>query len=639
MFAFVLRWKWKIRVKHNRVDGSTSASHLDMSTNFFSYLNSSTRVSCLYINLLSSFFLSFLTLTVSVSFSLPLFLLLPLQFCFLCPLVLSPCRFSIDKMKFSKSLALLSTALFSGVATANDDFPTINVVGNKFFYSNNASQFYIKGVAYQQNTAGLDTDAKYVDPLADEESCKRDIPYLTELHTNTIRVYALNASANHDACMNALQDAGIYVIADLSSPGESIITSDPEWDLELYDRYTSVIDMMQKYNNVLGFFAGNEVITNSTNTDTAPFVKAAIRDMKKYISDKGYRDIPVGYSANDDSNTRVQSADYFACGDDDIKADFYGINMYEWCGNSNFKESGYEARTKEFSNLTVPIFFSEYGCNEVQPRKFTEVGTIYSDEMTDVWSGGIVYMYFEEENNYGLVSVEDNKVSTMADFNYLKSELGSISPTYAKASAASASAKTLQCPSTDKNWSAATNLPPTPDQSLCDCVESSVECTVSDDVDESDYSDLFGVVCNYISCDEINANGKKGTYGSYSFCNPKEKLAYVLNKYYQDQDKNKSACDFSGSATIVKSSAASTCSSILKNASASQTFTNSGSTAKDSSETKTSGSAKSVSSISSTSKGAAASLKAPMHASSLSSMYLCTLIGGVVVGSISMILI
>lgn len=553
-------------------------------------------------------------------------------------------------MKFGNTLAWLSTL---AALVSADDFPTIEVIGNKFFYSNNGSQFYIRGVAYQQNTAGLDSDAKYVDPLADEESCKRDIPYLTELNTNVVRIYALNATADHDACMSALQDAGIYVIADLSSPDESIITTDPEWTVELYERYTDVVDKMQKYDNVLGFFAGNEVITNSTNTNSAPFVKAAVRDIKAYISDKGYRNIPVGYSANDDKDTRVPSADYFACGENDVKADFYGINMYEWCGDSSFKQSGYQDRTKEFANLTVPVFFSEYGCNTIQPRKFTEVQSIFSDEMTDVWSGGIVYMYFEEENNYGLVSLDDNKVSTLDDFNYLKSEMASIKPTFATASAASASAHQLSCPATDSYWKAATALPLTPNSDVCDCVADSVLCSVSDDVDEEDYGDLFSIVCNYISCDDISANGETAEYGIFSFCSPKEKLAYVLNKYYLDQNKNKSACDFSGSATIVKASAASSCSAVLDSASSGQTYSNAkttgssssskasskSSTKADSSTKKNSSSAtSSVSSISSTSKAGASSLESPFHKSGVSSMYVVTLVGSFVIGSITMML-
>ena len=81
---------------------------------------------------------------------------------------------------------------------------------------------FMRGVAYQQeinsNTSAT-SDTKYTDPLSDATSCKRDIEYLTKVRTNTIRVYAINPDEDHDECMNALADAGIYVVADLSEPG------------------------------------------------------------------------------------------------------------------------------------------------------------------------------------------------------------------------------------------------------------------------------------------------------------------------------------------------------------------------------------------------------------------------------------
>jgi 1,3-beta-glucanosyltransferase GAS1 len=224
---------------------------------------------------------------------------------------------------------------------------------------------------------------------------------LTQLGTNTIRVYAIDPTADHDQCMQALQAAGIYVIADLSSPGASIIRDSPTWNDDLYARYTSVVDALAKYPNTLGFFAGNEVSNNNTNTDASAFVKAAVRDMKAYIAKNVDRPIGVGYATNDDAEIRVNLADYFDCGDRSQAIDFWGYNIYSWCGNSSYTESGYDVRTEEFENYNVPVFFAEYGCNEVQPRTFTEVQALYGPQMSPVWSGGIVYMYFQEANNYG----------------------------------------------------------------------------------------------------------------------------------------------------------------------------------------------------------------------------------------------
>ncbi|KAF6071449.1 Glucanosyltransferase family protein [Candida albicans] len=384
------------------------------------------------------------------------------------------------------------------------------------------------------NFSGYDADPnrKYNDPLADADACKRDVKYFKESNTNALRVYAIDPDKDHEECMKIFSDAGIYIVADLSEPTVSINRNNPEWNLDLYKRYTKVIDKMQEYSNVLGFFAGNEVTNNRSNTDASAFVKAAIRDMKKYIKESDYRQIPVGYSSNDDEEIRVAIADYFSCGSLDDRADFFGINMYEWCGKSTFETSGYKDRTEEIKNLTIPAFFSEYGCNANRPRLFQEIGTLYSDKMTDVWSGGIVYMYFEEANKYGLVSVDGNSVKTLSDYNNYKSEMNKISPSLAHTSTLSSSdaSKTLQCPGTAAStWKAATNLPPTPDESYCDCISKSLECVVADDVDKEDYGDLFGQVCGYIDCSAISADGSKGEYGVASFCSDKDVCSASIN--------------------------------------------------------------------------------------------------------------
>lgn len=201
--------------------------------------------------------------------------------------------------------------------------------------------------------------------------------------------------------MSQLQAAGIYVLQDLSNPSASINRDSPSWTTDLFASYAAVVDAMAPYSNVLGFFAGNEV-SNSVNTTAASaFVKAAVRDTKAYIKTKNYRTIGVGYATNDDKDIRQNMADYFNCGDPASAIDFWGYNIYSWCGNSDYITSGYDQRVAEFSNYSVPAFFAEYGCNTVQPRTFTEVQALYGANMTSVFSGGIVYMYFQEVNDYG----------------------------------------------------------------------------------------------------------------------------------------------------------------------------------------------------------------------------------------------
>lgn len=305
-------------------------------------------------------------------------------------------------------VAKLSLGLVALAGSAlGADLPALTMKGSKFFYEN-GTQFFMKGVAYQQDTAAagqaVDSD-NFIDPLADEDRCKVDVPLLAELGTNIIRTYAIDPTADHSACMKLLIDNGIYVVSDLGQPSLSINRDDPQWNTELFARYTDVVDELSQYSNVMGFFAGNEVSNNNTNTPASAYVKAAVRDTKKYIKDLGLDHwMGVGYAANDDPDIRIDMAQYFNCGDETDAIDFWGYNIYSWCGESDMQKSGYSDQAEFFSNYSVPVFFAEYGCNKpdgAEGRIFQETGALYEDEMTEVFSGGIVYMYFQEDNDYG----------------------------------------------------------------------------------------------------------------------------------------------------------------------------------------------------------------------------------------------
>jgi hypothetical protein len=66
---------------------------------------------------------------------------------------------------------------------------------------------------------------------------------------------------------------------------------------------------------------------------------------------------------------------------------------------------------------------SEFGCTDNPPRTFGEIESLYSKNMTSVYSGGLVYEYTEEVNKFGLVKVQGNDVKELPDFAAFKSAL------------------------------------------------------------------------------------------------------------------------------------------------------------------------------------------------------------------------
>ncbi|KAI1158222.1 Glucanosyltransferase-domain-containing protein [Nemania serpens] len=289
-------------------------------------------------------------------------------------------------------LSLLAAICGAAVTHA---IPTIETLGNKFFTSDGA-QFYVRGVAYQ-----LVPD----DPLVDTDQCKRDAALMQKLGVNTIRVYHVDADADHDGCMEVFADAGIYTMIDMDTFTTYILPYDPFWNDTQFDAYAKVMDAFHKYDNLLGLFVGNEIIAINNQSLAAPFIKSASRDLKAYRDSKGYRKIPVGYSATDIAELRPYLQDYLTCGGNTSEnIDFYGINSYQWCDPSTFMTSGYANLLEEGKNFPVPIFFSETGCNVPGPRLFEDQASIFGPDMKDHFSGAIIYEWIEEQNHYGLIS-------------------------------------------------------------------------------------------------------------------------------------------------------------------------------------------------------------------------------------------
>ncbi|ORY01167.1 hypothetical protein K493DRAFT_278264, partial [Basidiobolus meristosporus CBS 931.73] len=482
-------------------------------------------------------------------------------------------------MKLTSLLPSISVALLASTASALN--PLV-IKGNKFFDAVTGDQFFIKGVAYQPS--GQTGPNK--DPLSNIETCKRDIAYFKDLGLNTIRVYEVDNTLNHDACMSALADAGIYLVLDISTPKYSINRLNPVYDLTLLNHYKKTVDAFANYSNVLGFFAGNEVVNQVNATPAAPMVKASIRDLKQYMKTKE-RYIPIGYSTSDDATIRVDCGDYFNCGSEDERIDFYGYNLYSWCGDeATFQSSQYAARTEQFATYSAPVFLSEFGCNTNGVRSFHQVKAIFGPDMEDTFSGGIVYEYSEEPNNYGLVTISsDGQVTKRPCYQNLKQELASVNPTILKEASYTPSPERTpsQCPAISATWLASTNIPPTPSEELCASMMNSLKCVYSKKAGTTpNMGKLFTWLCGQTSCTDIAEDGKTGAYGKYSGCTADQRLSYMFNEYYTKNGENPKTCDFQGLGAIVTPS-----DTIISSSSSSSTETTQTSTTTSSSHSET----------------------------------------------------
>ena len=102
---------------------------------------------------------------------------------------------------------LLALTLLAHLTSA---VPTVSIKGSKFFTSE-GNQFYIKGVSYQpvfDNYNGL----------TDGTQCAIDAKLIGDLGANVVRVYAVDPTLNHDECMAAFEEQGIYVLVDMTTP-------------------------------------------------------------------------------------------------------------------------------------------------------------------------------------------------------------------------------------------------------------------------------------------------------------------------------------------------------------------------------------------------------------------------------------
>ncbi|KFY61413.1 hypothetical protein V496_05014 [Pseudogymnoascus sp. VKM F-4515 (FW-2607)] len=337
-------------------------------------------------------------------------------------------------MKRATQVALL--ALCAQVATA---VTPLIVKGTDFVNSVSGQRFQVIGAAYQPGGESGYKPESGEDALSDADKCLRDAALLQRIGVNTIRIYNLSPDINHDECASIFNIAGIYMMIDVNSPkpNESL-SRDKPWESYNHDyleRTFKIVEAFKNYPNTLLFFSANEVINDVPTAITVPYIRAVTRDLKKYIKNHVDRPIPVGYSAADVREVLVDTFNYMQCtltGDatDDSITDIFALNSYSWCGKATFDEAGYNKLVDMFKDSSVPVFMSEYGCREIRPRVFDETAALYSSKMNPYFSGGVVYEYTQEKNDFGLVVLNsDGSAKLKTDYDNFSNQLAGLNIT------------------------------------------------------------------------------------------------------------------------------------------------------------------------------------------------------------------
>lgn len=283
--------------------------------------------------------------------------------------------------------------------------------------------------------------------------------------------------------MQAFANAGIYVWLDLATVWQSIHRVEPQRTREIYDTWTTTVDNFAEYDNVLFLTISNEVLDadckqalvyiatrplNDTDIlvakDAAPYIKAAVRDIKAFRNARGYRPLPIIYTSTDDEDIRALTGEFLACGDEDDAIDAFGINVYSWCGESSFYEAGYDTIYEEFQDLNIPVLFSETGCNpDKGDRKFPDVQAMLGSVLQAVFSGVVVYEWAMHENDYGIVEYPSAEgkgfPSTLAEYNSLASVFSSMKPSGTSRTSYTPSNSAPECPESEFGFATRSDLP------------------------------------------------------------------------------------------------------------------------------------------------------------------------------------
>lgn len=318
--------------------------------------------------------------------------------------------------------------------------------GNHFYQGN--QRFMIRGICYYspedhpEHLTGDMLDDEHLDDL------RRDIANFRELGLNTIQVSHLRPSQDHSKAMHLLRDAGIYVLVKLADDG--IVAPTPRqahglppfnpnfntarhYPTQTLECALRLASQFAHHPNTLAFTISGSALRVPATTKIAEVIRALLADTKHYLRlQPSPRRIPVGVSLSDNLSLALLSQTYFLAGPAETRADFLALDSWGWMGaRSSFSVSGWKNMIDRLAGLPAPMLLGAFGTpTPEKPRAWTEILSLYSPDMTGVFSGGCVHRYAQRRGSdwydtmYAVVEVvegsEGREVVKKKEFGTLK---------------------------------------------------------------------------------------------------------------------------------------------------------------------------------------------------------------------------
>eukprot|EP00549_Striatella_unipunctata_P001117 CAMPEP_0118688982 /NCGR_PEP_ID=MMETSP0800-20121206/9221_1 /TAXON_ID=210618 ORGANISM="Striatella unipunctata, Strain CCMP2910" /NCGR_SAMPLE_ID=MMETSP0800 /ASSEMBLY_ACC=CAM_ASM_000638 /LENGTH=518 /DNA_ID=CAMNT_0006586299 /DNA_START=80 /DNA_END=1636 /DNA_ORIENTATION=+ len=347
------------------------------------------------------------------------------------------------------SCAIIKCLVLSKVVTS---LSPLTIRGNQFFDLVTRKHVAIRGIDYfpRPNSGRLNRNSQDLFTEAYRRVWERDLVYLRELGVNAIRLYAVEPAksvanskdstpeqirlSSHDGFMNAMNEAGIYVMVEVASDCPTCaVTRDKAptcYPNELKERGMMVIREFSRYNNTLAFSTGNEVnhfAPPHRPEWNGPCQKKFLADMRKFMKEissgneavlnaphsDAHRRIPIGLIVAD--SDREVNAAYYNCEEgDETSAEWYGINSYVFCDGANRDYNGATGLKNlqqffENLNLKVPVVMTEFGClSRTFPtmdgyegqRSFLQAQYLFTEpEMQSQFAGAFAFEFSTEYVN------------------------------------------------------------------------------------------------------------------------------------------------------------------------------------------------------------------------------------------------